>query len=223
MNRAVIFTNGTIPDLEAVRALLLPQDLILAADGGSRHLRALGLRPAVLIGDLDSIPPAERRKYESAGVKIMQHPRDKDKTDLELALHYVLDQGYRVILIAGALGGRLDQTIANLALLSGPDLSELDVRLDDGLEEAFFVRRRCQVLGAPGDLVSLIPWGQTAEAVTTMGLRWPLNGERLSPHRTRGISNEMISEKAEISLEDGLLLVTHRRLAVRSVEEGKWR
>ena len=216
MKRAVIFANGSLPDPESMRALLQPRDLILAADGGSRHLRRLGLTPAALIGDLDSIQPQERRRYESAGVMVEQHPRDKDETDLELALRYALAKGCRVIRIAGALGGRLDQTIANLALLSAPGLAELDVRLDDGVEEAFFVRRSCQILGAPGDLVSLIPWGHTANHVTTAGLRWPLKGERLSPHRSRGISNDMVSKKATITLEAGLLLVVHRRQAVGS-------
>ena len=71
-------------------------------------------------------------------------------------------RGTGVILIVGALGGRLDQTIGNLALLSRPGLADLDVRLEDGLEEAFFVRRSCRILGNPGDLVSLIPWGRAA-------------------------------------------------------------
>jgi thiamine pyrophosphokinase len=208
----VIFANGSLPDREAVRALLRPEDLLVAADGGSRHLLALGLTPSVVIGDLDSISAEERRLLESAGARIMQHPRDKDETDLELALGYAVAQGYGVILIAGALGGRLDQTIGNLALLSRPDLADLDVRLDDGLEEAFFVRRSCRILGNPGDLVSLIPWVRGAIQVSTTGLRWPLKGERLSPHRTRGISNELVGGQATVALQSGLLLVIHRRL-----------
>lgn len=213
MNRVVIFANGSLPDLEAVRALLRPDDLLLAADGGSRYLLALGLTPSVVIGDLDSISAEERRLLETAGARIVQHPHDKDETDLELALGYAVSQGYGVIRIAGAFGGRLDQTIGNLALLSRPGLANLDVRLDDGLEEAFFVRQSCQILGTPGDLVSLIPWGRAAVHVTSTGLRWRLEDERLSPHRTRGISNELIEGKATISLQAGLLLVIHRRLA----------
>jgi thiamine pyrophosphokinase len=218
MNRAVIFANGSLPDREAARALLHPQDLLLAADGGSRHLMAMGLTPSVVIGDLDSIRPDERHLLESAGVVFVQHPRDKDETDLELALRYVIAKGFREILIAGALGGRLDQTIGNLALLSGPDMANLDIRLDDGVEEAFFVRHSCRIFGTLGDLVSLVPWGRAADHVTTVGLRWPLKAERLTPHHTRGISNEMVAEKADISLQAGLLLVIHRRLAVRPVQ-----
>jgi thiamine pyrophosphokinase len=213
MSRVVIFANGSLPDRETVRGLLRPDDLLVAADGGSRHLLALGLTPAVVIGDLDSIRAGNRRRLELAGVQLVEHPRNKDETDLELALRYAVAQGYGVILIAGALGGRLDQTIGNLALLSRPDLADLDVRLDDGLEEAFFVRRSGQILGAPGDLVSLIPWGRTAVHVVTTGLRWPLEGERLFPDRTRGISNELVEDKATVSLRSGLLLVIHRRMA----------
>lgn len=212
MSRVVIFANGSLPDREAVRALLRPEDLLLAADGGSRHLLALDLMPSVVIGDLDSIRSDERRQLESGGARILQHPRDKDETDLELALRYAVAEGYRVIRIAGALGGRLDQTIGNLALLSGPGLADLDVRLDDGLEEAFFVRRSCRIAGTPGDLVSLAPWGREASQVITTGLRWPLKGDRLFPHRTRGISNELVGSRATVSLQSGLLLVIHRRM-----------
>jgi thiamine pyrophosphokinase len=56
-------------------------------------------------------------------VEIQQHSRDKDETDLELALHYACTSGYREILVVGALGGRLDQTLGNLSLLTNPEFA----------------------------------------------------------------------------------------------------
>jgi thiamine pyrophosphokinase len=210
-SRAIIFANGSLPDLEAARRLLRPDDSLLAADGGTRHLLDLGLLPSLVIGDLDSVTADERRRLEAAGVALRQYPRDKNETDLELALQAAVAAGHTRILVVGALGGRMDQTLGNLALLTAPSLADLDVRLDDGLEEAFFVRTRAQVHGRPGEIVSLLPWDGQVDGVTTHGLRWPLHDEALFPDRSRGISNELTGEAAEVSIRSGLLLVIHRR------------
>jgi len=220
MPRCIIFANGILPDLAAARRLIRPDDLILAADGGTRHALDLGLTPSIVIGDLDSISDEERRKMKEDGVRLIQHPRDKNETDLELALDYAIQNGQRKIVIVAALGGRLDQTLGNLALLTDPRhkpaLSEvegsLDTRLDDGVEQAFFCRDRSEVEGRRGDLVSLIPWGGEVRGVRTQGLRWQLSDEVLLPHKTRGISNEMTGEVANIQIQSGLLLIVHRRL-----------
>jgi thiamine pyrophosphokinase len=211
MSRAVIYVNGHIPDLETVRRLIRPGDTILAADGGSRHALALELTPSVVIGDLDSLTGDDMRKLEIDGTEIHRRPRDKNETDFELALQYAVEAGYREILVVAALGYRLDHTLGNLSLLTDPLLSTFDVRLDDGVEEVFFTRGRCQVRGAAGDIVSLIPWGAEVTGVVTDGLRWPLGGETLHPHRTRGISNELLGETASVNLKSGLLLIVHSR------------
>jgi len=212
MRRLIIFANGVIPAIESTLPLIQPGDRIIAADGGTRHALALGLLPALVIGDMDSLAPSERQQLEAAGVSLLQYPRDKDETDLELAFDYALREGYAEIRIAGALGGRLDQTVGNLALLADPRFDRLDIRIDDGVDEAFFTRRSCQLHGKPGDTVSLLPWNGVAQGICTEGLRWPLRNETLFPDKTRGISNEMIGEVASISLQSGLLLVIHHRL-----------
>jgi thiamine pyrophosphokinase len=211
MPRLIIFANGLLPELGSARHLIQSDDILYAADGGTRHALALGLLPSLVIGDLDSLASEDLRDLEAKGVQLLQHPRDKDKTDLELALDYALESGHCEIIIVGALGGRLDQTLGNLALLSSDRLSAFDIRLDDGVEEAFFMRSRSEIRGRPSDIISLIPWGGNVTGIRTQGLRWPLGSETLFPNRTRGISNEMSQETASIILETGLLLVLHHR------------
>ena len=167
--------------------------------------------PSIIIGDLDSLTPEERRRLKAQPVEIQQHSRDKDETDLELALHYAYTSGYRKILVVGALGGRLDQTLGNLSLLTNPEFAMLDICMDDGVEETFITRDRCELHGRPGDIVSLIPWNGEVRGVCTEGLHWPLRDETLFPDKTRGISNEMENEIAAISQKSGLLLVIHHR------------
>jgi thiamine pyrophosphokinase len=213
MSRIVIFANGELADAEKARSLLRPDDVIVCADGGSHHALALGLQPNMLIGDLDSMDAEGRGTFRDLGIPVQQYSHDKNETDLELALRYALGQLPSSILVVAALGRRLDQTLGNIALLTAPELATLDVRLDDGIEEAFFCHRLAKLAGAPGDLVSLIPWGGAVGGVSTEGLRWPLHAETLYPEKTRGISNEMLGAAASVTIVTGLLLVVHRRPA----------
>lgn len=211
MKRAIIFSNGVLPDLQAARTLLQPDDIILCADGGTRQARALGLKPDTVIGDLDSLSKEENRELMEAGIKISLFPADKDQTDLSLAMAHAAEAGYDPIVIMGGLGRRLDMTLGNVGLLASPAYAAHDVRLDDGLEEVILCRDQVIVRGMVGDMVSLIPWSGIAGGVRTENLQWPLRNENLQPGETRGISNVMTSESASIDIAFGLLLVVHRR------------
>jgi thiamine pyrophosphokinase len=212
LQRIIIFANGELPDLSRARALLQPGDTIICADGGTLHALALGIQPDLIIGDLDSADPGVVQTFREAGVAIEIHPRDKNETDLELAINRALEMKPERLAIVAALGGRLDQTLANITLLADPRLADFDVRLDDGVEEVQLCRDRVEVRGRAGDLVSLIPWQGAVSGVQTEGLKWPLQRETLYPDKTRGISNELVGEAATVSMESGLLLIVHRRL-----------
>ena len=211
MQRIVIFANGDLPDLNRARNLLQADDFVICADGGTHHALALGVTPNLVIGDMDSIQSDQWRELEKEGVTIELFPRDKNETDLELALARAIELEPQQIVIVAALGGRLDQTIGNLALLTDLQLAMFDVRLDDGAEEMFICRNQVQVHGRSGDIVSLIPWGNPVRGVQTQGLRWALKSETLYPEKTRGISNELLGEVADIRIASGTLLVIHTR------------
>jgi thiamine pyrophosphokinase len=128
-----------------------------------------------------------------------------------LALAHAYKAGHQPIIIIGANGGRLDQELGNLSLLADPEYSGADLRLDDGLTEAFFITSKAIIQGKAGDTVSLIPWGNPVEGVSTDGLVYPLHKETLLPYRTRSLSNQMLAETAKVSLKRGLLLCVHIR------------
>ena len=221
MPRIIIFANGELPDIEKARALIKADDTIICADGGTHHALTLGIIPQLVIGDMDSATKDEMQRLKKEDVPIELYPRDKNETDLELALNRALDQSPSSILIIGALGGRLDQTLGNISLLSDWRLAALDIRLDDGIEEVFFCGDQSKapsraisrgIEGRRGDIVSLIPWDGAVKGISTKGLRWSLDHETLYPDKTRGISNEMLDALAEVSIEAGLLLIIHRRV-----------
>jgi len=227
MKRVIIFANGELPDINKARSLLQKEDHIICADGGTRHVLALGIQPNLIIGDMDSVEKGVLRKFKDNGVNIELYPHNKNETDLELAISHAIELNPKQIIIIAALGGRLDQTLANISLLSDLRLSTLrhgsqrpdvlsggqafDTRLDDGVEEIFFCRDQVEVHGRIGDIVSLIPWQGTAFEVQTKNLKWVLHKETLYPAKTRGISNEMTDDIASISIASGLLLIVHRR------------
>ncbi len=211
MPRVVIFVNGILPNPASAKKFLHPDDFLLGADGGARLIMELGLMPHLVIGDLDSLTDIDFAKLNAANIKMLKHPVDKNETDLELAVQHALGLNPTSIIIAAALGGRMDQTLANISLLADDALSQKDIRLDDGVEDVFFCRDNTQVNGNIRDTVSLIPWNGNVSGVITTGLKWILNNEMLFSHKTRGISNEMTATTATIKIQSGLLLIVHRR------------
>ncbi|MBL8051338.1 MAG: thiamine diphosphokinase [Anaerolineales bacterium] len=206
--RIIIFANGELPNLDNAHALIKPSDFIICADGGTRHALTLGLIPNLIIGDMDSLPL--NFQLSNFNGEVILYPKDKNETDLELAINHAITLNPNEILIMGALGGRIDHTLANISLLTHYRLLTYDLRLNDGLEEIFLCKDQVQIKGRSGDIVSLIPWQGNVEGVTTQNLKWKLNNETLYFDKTRGISNEMISDIATISITKGLLLIVHQ-------------
>jgi thiamine pyrophosphokinase len=216
----VIFANGVLGDPNAAREAILPDDLLIAADGGLRHCRSLGLTPQVLIGDFDSISAQEVIELEASGIEVIRHPTQKDYTDLELALQHARKLGAQEILVFAALGRRWDQTLANLLLPAASTLQGTRITLLDGDQEIHLLDARqnpaeLELRGEPGDTVSLIPLAGDAEGVRTAGLEYSLEGETLAFGATRGVSNCLINQEASITLRQGLLacIVIHIRVA----------
>lgn len=209
--RALLFANGEAPERKFMLPFLETDDLLIAVDGGLRHLKSLGLTPDMLIGDLDSVTAGEVAEAEAQGVEVRRYSVDKDETDLELALLAAVERGVDEILVFAALGGRLDHSLANLALLALPQLERRRVTFENGREEVFLIRGEAEIKGRAGDVVSLLPFFDAAEGVETRDLKYPLRRETLLPEKSRGISNVMLKNRAGVSLQSGKLICIHSR------------
>ena len=159
MPKTIIFVNGLADNLETLRAQIAPDDTIICVDGGTAHALALGLKPTCIIGDLDSLAPDILAQMEGQNVPILRHPVKKDETDLELALHWAIKQGAKQILLVTALGGRLDQHLANILLLTRPEWATARVGLLEGHQTAWLLRGAdtLKVQGQKGDTLSVVP------------------------------------------------------------------
>ena len=185
--------------------------MLIAADGGGRHCLRLGLTPQVVIGDFDSLEPELLARLQAEGATLLRYPTHKDETDLELALLHAIQQGSVEIVVYGALGARMDMTLANLMLLTHPAFTAVRLRLVDGNQEISLLQRgeTIHVQGKPGDTISLIPLSPTASGVTTQALEYPLSDGTLFLGSPRGVSNTMLGDTCDISLGEGVLAIVH--------------
>ncbi len=204
--RAIIIANGQIHDGDFLRSLVAPTDLVICADGGVGNALALGLQPQVVVGDLDSFDESLRSRLEKMHCQFIVHPACKDETDLELALHYAIEHGTDEILILGALGGRIDQTLANVLLLVLPELRSVRVKILDGRQEVFLIRDEALVEGQVGDTLSLLPLTEQVTGIYTEGLEYPLKNDTLYLGPARGVSNTLTAPQARVRIGQGLLL-----------------
>lgn len=186
-------------------------DLVIAADGGANLCTAWGWPVHLVIGDMDSIHEKVARTLRQQGIPFDVYAPEKDETDLELALRQALERGAGEIIIAGALGARIDHTAANLALLALPQLATVKACIVDDGQTVWLVRDCHTVHGEPGDTLSLIPFAGDAHGVSISGVYWPLDNADLLLGPSLGISNRLIARQARISVRQGALLVVHTR------------
>jgi len=214
---ALVVADGDVPSRAALDDAWPGWDdgvsLIVAADGGALRAAAMGLIPAVVVGDLDSLDAAEVARLEATGIPIERTSVDKDESDAELAVLAAIARGAGRITVLGAFGGpRLDHALANVWLLSHPALRSLDACLLDArvrirLLDATAGPVRATIAGRIGDLVTLLPFAGAASGITTSALRYPLAGETLEPGPARGLSNVRLKAVATVELRGGRLLV----------------
>jgi len=206
--KVVVVANGE-PAAGDVQELIDAQ-LVIAADGGARWLEAVGRRPDLIVGDLDSLDPGLLGRLEAAGVEIERHPSAKEASDAELALARAAAAGADEVVLLGAFGGlRIDHALANLLLVADLGHPGRTVCLVHGRTRVRALRggERLKLAAGIGDLVTLLPVGGDAEGVTTEGLRFELNGETLRFGSSRGLSNVITAASAAVALGRGTLLV----------------
>jgi thiamine pyrophosphokinase len=219
---SIIVADGDIHDgpaldhaLAAFRAALATgEGLVVAADGGALKAVARGLRSDVVVGDGDSLSPDRAAELRATGIEVIVHPVEKDQSDTELAVGEALARGATTIVLIGAIGGhRFEHTVANLLLLSLPQLADVDARLVDGPTTARVIGHKgsgnAVISGSPTDYVSLLPLSGRVEGVTTRGLRYPLSDATLTQGPARGLSNELSASEAGVTTRSGRLAVIH--------------
>jgi len=210
MKRHVLLVTGGDPPHPTALDRLDDVDLVICADSGLDHALALGLRPGVVIGDMDSVGAVALETARREGMTIVEAPRDKDLTDTELAIAHALEHGTRSLTILAGGGDRIDHVLGIVSAAAHPSLTVLErlsIRL--GRDSMHIVHGgRAVVLDVTiGTTLSLIPLAGHAHGVTTSGLQWPLRNETLHASAARGVSNECSQREVTVTVESGVVAV----------------
>jgi thiamine pyrophosphokinase len=229
----VVVADGDVPSRAALDAAWpgWADDAaeVIAADGGLAKASLAGLRPTMLVGDLDSLEPARLAEAEASGLPIHRAPVAKDESDAELALLDAIGRGAARVTVLGAFGGpRLDHELANVWLLAHPALAGAEVVLLDARSRVRLIvapgpdgRPVTRPLpGPPGTTISLLPLGADVRGITTRGLRFQLNDEPLALGPARGLSNVRVAPDAAITVRTGRLLVVETAPAGGGLSSG---
>ena len=202
----VVVLAGGDPILPPLPRPLPTPDVVIAADSGLAAADALHLDVDRLVGDLDSVAPADLDRARDAGVEVDRHPVDKDRTDLAIALDAATELAPAAVTVVGGHGGRLDHLLGGTSLLAAPAYAELSIVALMGDAVLTVVRGTVPLSGRIGELVSLVPIHGPAHGIVTEGLRFPLDGEELPAGSSRGVSNVLAAPTAAVTVTDGVLL-----------------
>jgi len=202
----VVLGAGEIIDYAAVAARIPRDSFVICADGGLAHCAPLGLRPHLLVGDLDSAgnPPE--------GVPLLPLSPHKNYTDTAHAVEEAINRGYGPLLLCGMLGGRMDHTLANLQTLGQCAVRGVSAVITDGRTD---IHPLCPQLNGgvlrlpprPGHYFSLLSLVDACSGVTILGAMYPLNDYPLSSLEARAVSNEFLLDTVTVTLNSGVLLV----------------
>lgn len=222
MNTAII-CGGPI-DNEFAATFIKQQnvDCVIAADKGLQFCYKKRIFPDYILGDYDSIQPEILEWYRSQSkVPVTTYPAEKDDTDTAIALAKALEIGSNKIYLLGALGGRMDHAIANMQILKTVLEYTSEYELEKQIE-AYIAdpqnliclidkERILKKEDQFGKYVSFLPFTDTVDGITLEGFKYPLNMYTMKKGESTGVSNEIVDEKAKVTLQSGILLMIQSR------------
>lgn len=208
--RIVIVTGGALGPW--AHQELRQDDILIGSDRGALYLIEQGWVPDYAIGDFDSVTPEqlERIRTESKQILVCD-PIDKDYTDTEMAFNWALRQNPSEIVLLGALGTRIDHSLANIHLLRKAVDQGIRSVIIDAHNEIILINRPAAITKGPYANVSLLPLGMEVTGITLHGFQYPLHRATLQIGQSLGISNVLLEQQGLIEIETGYLLVIQSR------------
>lgn len=208
--KVCIVLNGKIKDYNKIKEVIIKEnyDYIICADGGANHIYNMKLTPHYIIGDLDSINNEIVEYYKGYNVKFEKFPTKKDETDSEICIYLAETLRAEEIHLIGALGGRIDHTIANINLLYNIRIKNIVPKIISSKEEIYIaIDEEIKIKGNKGDIISIIPINGDARGVTLEKLEYPLTDYHMKFSVPLGISNVMLDDICNIKVKNGSLII----------------
>ncbi len=202
----LIVSGGDAPDPVFLQARAEKARMIIAADRGAEYCLRAGVKPDVVVGDMDSISSAARREAEESGIPLVRHSTEKDQTDTQLALDIALARGAGSIEMIACTGDRFDHSLANVHLLYAALRAGVDAAILAPSHRIFLVDSEAGIEGMNGAVLSLLPLSLEVRGVSLSGFQWPLTDAVMEVGNPYGISNRIVSEQARIRVREGVLV-----------------
>lgn len=174
----------------------------VAADGGADRMLDLGVTPAAVIGDFDSISDRARALIAKEN---QHHVPEQSTTDFDKALRAIAAP---FVLALGFAGARLDHGLAAMhTLVSHPGRRCILIGPRD---LAFAAPARLELSLGPGEPLSLFPMAPVTGR--SAGLEWPIEGLGFAPAGQIGTSNRVVAPRVVLEFDaPGMLVILPRR------------
>ncbi|MCM1308191.1 MAG: thiamine diphosphokinase [Butyrivibrio sp.] len=205
--RILVITGGSFDYEFAVSFLSQNKsvyDRVIAVDNGLSYAERLGIRPDLIIGDMDTRGRDGLDGYLKKGVKIIALEPEKDDTDTERAVREAVKLGGDIDILC-ATGGRLDHFLASV--------HNLKIALDAGLNakiidrgNTIFLKNKSFTVSRKEygkKYISFIAFAGEVTGIKLKGFKYPLDGYTLKPGSSRCISNELVGETGFVEFDGG--------------------
>jgi thiamine pyrophosphokinase len=204
-DRAWLITHFAPYDCAVPYSEIKTDDFIIAVDSGLERCLQLGLKPNLMIGDMDSVAPEQLKKI-SGKCETLTFPTEKNETDTQLAVEYCISHNIREIIICNDLGGRFDHSLALIQNLLQAQRNGIQATLASQNQIIRILSGSVTLSFPVGTLLSLLSITDQTEFIDSTGLAYPLNNVTLYNWQSRGISNVVTEPEQNISIGDGLAL-----------------
>lgn len=204
--RCVIIGAAEIKDYKHIKSLLKDDDFFIVCDAGLNHVRNLKINPDLIAGDFDSFKKKIPSRYKN--IRIITLPCEKDDTDTFFAVKEAVKLGFNDFLLIGVTGQRLDHTMANISALVYLHKNNCRAKIADDYSLIQIVEKNTVKIQSGCSYFSLIPLTGKASGINIRGAHYPLKNGQVDIDYIFTTSNQVLEgQTAEVSVEDGLLLV----------------
>ncbi|WP_336011384.1 thiamine diphosphokinase [Fusobacterium polymorphum] len=203
MKIAYLFLNGELRGSKKFYLDFIENNKgdIYCADGGANICYELDTIPKEIYGDLDSIKDEVKEFYQEKNVKFIKFQVEKDYTDSELVLNKIQNK-YDVIYCIAGLGGSIDHELTNINLLA----KYKNLIFISEKEKIFKIDSKYEFNDMINRKVSFVIFSDKVEALTLKGFKYNVKNLNMKKGETRCISNIIVKNKANLSIESGSLL-----------------
>lgn len=179
----------------------------VAVDGGLEHFLKNNIIPDIFIGDMDSV---------KSGIDNMESiilDVEKDTTDTEYAVDFLIEKGYKELILLGCIGSRIDHTFGNIRLLSKLQENNIKGYMKNSNNKIYVLGKGNHILEKSSKLkyISFIPLKEDIENISLLGFKYKLEDYKMFWNNNIGLSNEFSEDKSEVKISNGLLLTIESR------------